>query len=312
MVGDFEFGEFEAVRGADDDDFFIPGDFIFTAEFGEGTEGDSGVRAAVESCAIGPVCGIGEFLFRDGDDHAVVVFDGAFRFGVAYGVADLDGAREGFFRFDGNEFVEAPLIGLVEGVGVFGLSDDDAWLFIDEAHGEAVVKAFGEGTDVAEVAAWDDDGVGDVPIELLTDFRADGFLTFNAEAVHGICKVNAVVGGDLLHDLHAAVKVGIESKHDAAVANGLYQLGDAGFARREKYDARNSCFGAKSGKRGGGVPGACAGNGVNGGPFFDHVIDLAHEYGHAQVFEASRVGVAAEFDKELVHAELFGERTRVK
>ena len=206
MIADLEFRELEAVCRADDDNVFVLCNFACGDELFESTEGHAGVRAAVKSDAVAAVCCVREFFFSDAYDHAVRLLDGADCFRIADRVADLDGRRERFLRLNWHEFVETAFVSLIERIRVFGLGDDDARDAVDEAHGLAVFKAFGECAHVAEVAARDNHGVGDGPTHFLADFRRNGFLAFDAEAVHGVREIDAVVFRDFLDNLHAAVQ----------------------------------------------------------------------------------------------------------
>ena len=217
MVADLEFSELQTMSGADDDNVFFLVNLACGHELLEGAESDTRMRAAVETDAVAAVGGVGEFFFGDAHDHAVRLLDGAYCLRVADRVTDLDGAGESLLRLHRDELVEAAFVGLEERVRVLGLGDDDARDAVDEAHGLAVFKAFGECAHVAEVAALDNHGVGDGPTHFLADFRRNGFLAFDAEAVHGIREIDAVVFRDFLDNLHASVKVGVEGEHDAAV-----------------------------------------------------------------------------------------------
>ena len=221
VVADLEFGELEAVCRADDDHVLVLVDLACGHELFEGAEGDARMRAAVEADAVTAVGGVGELFFGDAHDHAVRLLDGAYCLRVADRVTDLDGRSEGLLRLHRDELVEAAFVGLEERVRVLGLGDDDARDAVDEAHGLAVFETLGECAHVAEVAARDNHGVGHLPAHFLADFRRNRLLAFHAEAVHGVGEVDAVVGSDLLDNLHATIKVGVEGEHDAAVGNRL-------------------------------------------------------------------------------------------
>ena len=65
---------------------------------------------------------------------------------------------------------------------------------------------------------------GHFPVELLDDLDADGLLALDAQRVHRVGQVKRRVLGDLLHQLHAAVEVGVQVEHQRAVGNRLDQL----------------------------------------------------------------------------------------
>ena len=93
---------------------------------------------------------------------------------------------------------------------------------------------------VAEVAARDHDPVRHLPVELLDDLHADRLLALDAQAVHRVREVDAVALGDLLHDLHAAVEVGLERERDRAVGHRLEQLRERDLVARQEHDRGNA------------------------------------------------------------------------
>lgn len=312
MIGDFEFGEFQTVGRADDDDFFVLVDGAFGAKLEKRSECDARVRAGVKSDLVAAFRCVCEFVFRDFDNDAVIIFDRAFGLRIADRISDLDCARESLFRLDGNELVESALVSLVERICVCCLCNDDAGLLVDQTHGEAVVKSFGESAHVSEISPRNDDRVRNFPTELLADFGTDRFLTFDAEAVHRVRKVNAIVGGHLLDDFHAAVKIRVECENDASVRNRLNELRNACLSAGKKNDARNSGLGGECGKRSGRVPGRGAGDSVDRLSFADHGIHLAYENGHAEIFKAPRVRVSAELDPKRLEPDFLCESACVE
>ena len=299
VVSNLEFRELEAVCRADDDDIFVLCNLAFGTELFESAESNTRVRAAVKADTVAAVGCISEFFFGDAYDHAVCLLDGTNSLRVADRVANLDGARESLLGLNRFELVEAARVGAVERVRVFGLGDNDTWNAVDEAHGLAVFEAFGESAYVTEVAARDNHGVRDGPAEFLADFRRNGLLAFDAEAVHGVREVNAVVLRDFLNNLHATVKVRVEGEHNAAVADRLDELCGARLAGREEHDRRDAGLGAVGAEGCGRVAGGGACDGINRvNVLLDDVVHLAHENGHAEVLEATRVGVAAKLDLE--------------
>ena len=124
-------------------------------------------------------------------------------------------------------------------------------------------------------------------------------MAFDAEAVHGVREVNAVVLRDFLNNLHATVKVRVEGEHNAAVADRLDELCGARLAGREEHDRRDAGLGAVGAEGRGSIAGGGACDGVNRvNVLLDDVVHLAHENRHAEVLEATRVGVAAKLDLE--------------
>ena len=309
VVADLEFGELEAVCRADDDHVLFLVDLACGHELFEGAESHTRMRAAVETDAVAAVGCIGEFFFSDAYDHAVRLLDSADCLRVADWVTDLDRRSESFLGLHRNELVEAAFVSLEERVGVFGLSHDNARDAVDKAHGLAVFEALGESADVTEVSARDNHGVGHLPAH----FLRNRLLAFYAEAVHGVGEVDAVVGSDLLNNLHATVKVGVEGEHDAAVGNRLNQLSHTRLAGGQEHNARDAGLCAVGTQGCGGIAGRGASHGVNRvNAFLDDMVHLAHENRHAEVLERTGVGVAAKLDLEALDAHFLGQRSRIK
>src|SRR5262249_15990849 len=72
-------------------------------------------------------------------------------------------------------------------------------------------------------------------------------------------------------------------------------------------DGLDAGSGAIGGERGGGVTGGSASDGLDGSAFRNHLFDLGDQDRHAEVFEGATMGVAAEFDPELVDADHFSK-----
>ncbi len=56
------------------------------------------------------------------------------------------------------------------------LCADHARHLVDEAHVLAHLEPLVEGVDIAQVASWDDDPVGHLPVKLLADLNGSGLL----------------------------------------------------------------------------------------------------------------------------------------
>ena len=82
----------------------------------------------------------------------------------------------------------------------------------------------------------DDHHVRHLPVELLDDLDRDRLLSLEPQAVHRVGEVDAPLGGEPLHDGHAAVEVGVERQHRRAVGQRLHQLRGRHLAPRQ--DAR--------------------------------------------------------------------------
>ena len=175
--------------------------------------------------------------------------------------------------------------------------------FVDQAEVAHHHQAFAERGDVAEIAARDDDHVRRFPVELLDDFDAHGLLALDPQRVHRVGQINRFVLGDFLHQLHAAVEIGVQRKHQRAVGDRLDELGDGNFPARQQHDGLDAGGGAIGRQRRRGVAGGGAGDGLDRRAFGNHLFDLRHQHRHAEVLERAAVGVAAELDPEIVHAD---------
>ena len=165
-----------------------------------------------------------------------------------------------------------------------------------------------ECADISQIADRYDDPIRNLPIELATDFNANRFLAFDPQAVHRICEVDGIVLGNFLNDFHAAIKVGVEGHYVSAIGNGLNQLGRADLARRQENDCRNARVGCIGRQGGAGITGTRTRH------RFDrvvlhrhHLFDNADQHGHAKVFEAAGVAVAAEFDPKVRQVQLLAQ-----
>jgi len=126
-------------------------------------------------------------------------------------------------------------------------------------------------------------------------------LALDAEGIHGIGQVKRFVLGDFLDQLHAAVKIRVQVEHERAVGDGLDELGDGDFAARQeddRLDARRRAIGRQRRRS---VAGRGADHRLDGRAYGDHLLDLRDEHGHAEILERPAVGVAAQFDPQIVH-----------
>ena len=48
------------------------------------------------------------------------------------------------------------------------------------------------------------------PIELLYNFYSNGLLSFHAEGIHRVGKIDGIIRGNFLNNAHAAVKIRIQ------------------------------------------------------------------------------------------------------
>jgi hypothetical protein len=120
-----------------------------------------------------------------------------------------------------------------------GLGHADARLADDQPHVEQHVETFAQCGHVAQIAAGNDHPLGDLPVELLHDLERDGLLSLDAQAVHRVREIDPVALGHLLHDLHAAIEVRVQSEDHGAVGHGLDQLGQRDLAPGQEDDGRD-------------------------------------------------------------------------
>src|SRR5215467_11882037 len=90
-------------------------------------------------------------------------------------------------------------------------------------------KSIDNRRDVTKVPSGNNDKVRQLPSQLLGNFNTDGLLSFDAERVHGVGKINGTISSYFLDDLHAAVEIGIDRKGDRPVGQRLNQLGNGYF-----------------------------------------------------------------------------------
>lgn len=144
------------------------------------------------------------------------------------------------------------------------LRADEARDAVDQPEVLAHLEPLVEGVDVPEVAARDDDPVGHLPVKLLQDLDRGGLLALQAKRVHAVCQVDRRLGGHLLDQLHAAVKVGVDGQHERAVGDRLHQLREGDLVGGEEHDGGDARGGAVRRQRRRGVAGRRAANGGDG------------------------------------------------
>ena len=83
--------------------------------------------------------------------------------------------------------------------------------------------------------------------------KSDGLLTLDAQAVFAVGEIDALLGADLLHMPHTAIKIGINCNHPSAMAQRLHQLRRSDFSARQKHQATQTRRRAVSTKRRRGV-----------------------------------------------------------
>ena len=241
-------------------------------------------------------------------DDAVGRLNRLHRLLVAHRVANADGRRLRVLRGQGDFFLEAVLVALVERIGFGRLRRHQPGHLVDDVQFVEQLEPFVSGADVAQVAHRQNDPIRHLPIKLAHNFDAHRLLPFDAQAVHRVGQVDAVVLGQLLDDAHTAVKIGVQRKDVRAVGDGLDELGGAHLVLRQKDDGRDARRRRVSRQRRAGVPGAGAGDGLDRvvGQRH-HLLNHADEDGHAQIFEAAGVAVAAQLDPQVGQANLLAQ-----
>ena len=196
------------------------------------------------------------------------------------------------------------LVGLVERVGRLGLGHADAGQRRDDAQLLHHRQARAQGADVAQVAAGDDDPVGRVPVELLHDLDRHRLLPLEAQRVHAVGQVDALLGRQPLHQRHAVVEVAVDGQHGGPVGQRLHQLGGRDLAAGQDDQGADAGGRAVGGQGRRGVAGGGAGHRLDRPAVGDHLLDRGDQHRHAQVLERAGVRVAAELDPEVVDPHL--------
>ena len=217
-------GEFQTVCGRDDHHPLVRADDLALDELAQGREGDTGVWAVEHAGAIGTRGLVGQLGLARLLHHALELPEDADGALVTHRVADLDGARQGLLGLHRRERLEVLEEGQIKRVGVLRLGDRDAGQLLNEAELAHHQEALAEGADIAEVAAGDDDPIGDFPPELLYQLDGHGLLAFDPQAVHRIGQINVALCRDLLHESHAAVEIRVQTEDERAVGEGLNEL----------------------------------------------------------------------------------------
>ena len=260
VIAHFEAGELEPMGRRDDDDAVLRQDITPFDELIQCRQGHSCLGAAIQTGSIRARGGIGQLvlssLFDDpleGTEHLYSPF-------VAYRRPNLDCGGERFLCRHFTIFAKTGEIAEIERVRVRGLGAGDAWEPVDQSQLAHHQQTFAQGAHVAQVSCGNDDPVWDLPVELLDNLDADRLLSLHAQRIHRVGQVDGLVGGHLLHDAHAAIKVGIQRQNQSAVGQGLDQLGCGDLAPGEKdnsWNARRSRIGGYCSR---GVASGCAGH----------------------------------------------------
>ncbi len=208
--------------------------------------------------------------------------------GIAIEGAGVDGAIvTGGVRGGGP--ADAELVDdAIEGASAGGVDDGESGDAVDDAEVSEFDEGLGEGGAVAEVAAGDDDPVGEraatTEAEVSEDAAHDGFLTFEAEGVDAVEEVDAAAGvfGDLADAGEAGVEVAGDLEGGCAVVEGLAELAEGDLAGADEDEGADAGVSGVEGEGGAGVSGAGAGD--DGG--VDH-SGVGEAGGHAVVFEGA-------------------------
>ncbi len=281
-------------------------DLALSDELLEAGEGDGGGGFAAD--ALGADLGLGEGDLLLGDLLAPAAGGAESSEGLAPGggVADTDGGGAGV-GLDGDEFPAVVVHdGAVERVGSLGLDDADLGDARDEAEVVHLGEALAERGAVGEVAAGDDDVLGDLPLELLEEFEGGGLLAFEAVGVDGVEQVDGEAVDEVGEDADAAVEVGLELDGERTVVHGLGELAPGDLAFGDEDDAAQAGAGGVGGHGGGGVAGGGAGD-----PLEAALGGDGEGGGHAGVLEGAGGVHALMLGEEPVDAGDFGAAREV-
>ena len=197
------------------------------------------------------------------------------------GVADADGGGTGVGgdRLHDAVGVDEPA---VERIGALGLDDADLRPARDEAELIHLGEAFAEGGGVGEVAAGNDDVLGNLPVHLLDHLEGGGLLAFEAVGVDGVQEIDGELLDELAENFDAAVEVGLELDGERAVVHRLRELAPGDLAFGDEDDAAQTGAGGV-GSHGGG----CVAGGGAGDPLEAALGGDRESGGHAGVLEGA-------------------------
>ncbi len=247
---------------------------------------------------------------RDGFDDAVALLHGLHCLLVADRVADLNGGRQCRVGVDRLFLRKTVAIAPVERVGLAGLGGHQPRHLVDDAQVHEQPQPLVQRADIAQIADRNHDPVRHFPIELAHDLDSDRLLALDADTVHRVGQVQAAVLGDLAHDTHAAVKVGVQGQHVRAVGQRLHKLRRADLALGQEDDGGDAGAGCVGRQRGARVACAGAGNRAHRAVACHHLFHDADQDGHPQVFEAAGMAVAAQLDPQIAEADLVAQTFR--
>ena len=312
MIARLEAAELEPVRSTDHHHARSGPDNILLAQFAQHRQRHSGMRAGIHASFIGKCSRCRQLLLAGLLHQPIRLPDSLHRLGIAYGRADADGRGLRGLRLHGHRRRKIIAEALVKRIGAAGLGSHKPRQARDYSQILQQLQALVERANVAQVARRHDDPFRHGPVKLAHNLHAHGLLAFNAQAVHGVCQVDAVVLRHFAHYTHAAVKVRVQRQHVRAMRQRLHQLRIAHLVSRQKDNCRDAGRRCICRQRRAGIAGAGTRHGAHRAAVGNHLFHHAHQHRHAQVFEAASVAVAAQLYPQVIQPDAAPKAIRPK
>ncbi|WVZ00514.1 hypothetical protein V8G54_026583 [Vigna mungo] len=211
-------------------------------------------------------------------------------------VTNLNGRGKGGGGYHRLKVLPPRLKVLIQRIGICSLSTNKPWDLVHKSKLLAHLKTFVKGINVAKIPTRHYDPIRNLPIKLLQNLNGSSLLPLQPQTVEGVSQIDRQLSSDFSNQLHAPIKISVDTQHKGAIGNGLNKLGKRDSISRQKHNGRNPCRSAIRGQRCRCVTGGSAADTNDGAVHFSQAIDLANENGHAEILETAGVAYSAVFD----------------
>ena len=175
VIIDLELRKFQTVRRGDDHHSVLGAYLPALDDFFESGQRHAGLGAVVHSGPVRARGGVRQLLLARLLHRALERLERPDGPLDAHRIPDLDGRRQRWFGLYWMELAEPGHVASVKGVGLFSLGANDSGHLVDQPQIAHLHEALAQRAHVSEVTAGYNDDVGDLPVELLDEFDADGF-----------------------------------------------------------------------------------------------------------------------------------------
>src|SRR5256885_13905050 len=82
----------------------------------------------------------------------------------------------------------------------------------DERKFIRLAKSLADRRSITKITCWQHQPIRRLPVKLLQDLKANGFLSFNTERIQGVEQVDTKFSAGLFDQLHSSVKIRSEER----------------------------------------------------------------------------------------------------